>query len=122
MKPNIIIAVAIGLLAGCAATPQAQSNSAPQTTVSQKLSELRIGMSKNEVIATIGQPDRYRTEENADGQNEIWLYSRDTLTARIEGSGASFMAGFRRGIAQSGSDAPVELRFKDGKITTIVNR
>jgi hypothetical protein len=124
MKMKIIpIALAIMIMcgAGCTTAHQSQSN-APRMTVSQKLNQLHVGMQKHQVVSEIGQPNRHRTVESADGRTDIWLYNRDTLVTRIEGSGASFMHGFRQGVAKTGPDAPLELHFVNNELATIVNR
>ena len=118
--PHVFLAAVMTFAAGCASAPHSENSATPRTTVAEKLGQLSIGQTKSEVVALIGQPDKSRTEESAGGVFEIWLYSRETLTVRIEGD--SFLRGFAKGMSGTGPQPPVELRFLDGKLSTIVNR
>lgn len=112
--------IGVLLFAGCASLqPQ---NRIPRATVLQKLQELYVGMSQTEVIETIGQPHWYRTEETASGRIDVWLYDRYKLIERIEGGGAAFWSGVQHGASGASSPPPVELRFENRNITSIVNR
>ena len=111
--------IGVLLFTGCASL-QTQ-NRIPRATVSQKLQLLYVGMSQSNVIETIGQPHWSRTEETASGRIDVWLYDYLRLVERIEGGGAAFWSGVQRG-GSGVSSPPVELRFENRNITSIVNR
>ena len=118
-----LVCLPIALLTGCVA-PQVQKAQTPESkmSVAQRVSALRIGQTMGEVYMLLEGPDQTRSEEGINGVLDVWLYSRDTLIARFQGAGASFMSGFSRTLAGVGPPAPLELRFLDHKLITIVNR
>lgn len=78
MKLILPLVIVIGLLAGCS-TPVPQSN-APTATRDEvspqpnKLSELKKGMSANEVVALLGQPSERKQEQVTPVHVEVWTY------------------------------------------------
>jgi len=97
VKIRIILAsLLVIFVSGCASPEAGGAGSRP--TVSQRLNQIQIGMSSDEVVALIGKPDRVNRMRSASGTQDQWIYGTHTLNLNVRGLGSAMAAAFGEGM------------------------
>jgi outer membrane protein assembly factor BamE (lipoprotein component of BamABCDE complex) len=93
MSRNLMLALALSLLAGCMTAPEhreaVEGDTADRLTVGTVQREIRVGMSGAEVIKVLGSPNIVSTDEE---RREVWVYDRVSTTTVYSESRAGVLA------------------------------
>ena len=92
-------------------------------TIDSRLTQLRIGMTKSEVVALIGKPTIINTTITASGKHEQWVYSEWTLAANLLTTGQEASYGMMRGLQRRASGSRRDLYwyfYFDNDVLTVM--
>ena len=106
--------ISVTLLAGCETTSQG----IPARQLRANVTQIKIGMSKPQVLALIGKPIRVNELVDESGRKEQWIYAESQFWT----AGQAFAAGLATGGYGPVREGAMALTFTNDRLTSMEKR
>lgn len=111
----LIITVTVLVLCGCVLP----SKQPLQPIAKSQTIEIRVGASRADVVAVMGNPDSINTRVGPSGIEETFIYAKERMFERMESGGASTKANSMVVRREALGGANVTLRFSNGTLVSL---